>query len=128
MYRARRERGSWSCDLSAAVARHECRNDWVELTVTLNGSQATVIGVMPAGFTFPSPEVDAWVPLSLSAKNRSNREGAVAPSHWPAQREHQPARCGDRDGRYLAPPGSSVPGDQYGMERIAGAAAGGVGG
>ena len=75
MYRARRERGSWSCDLSAAVVRHECRNDWVELTVTLNGSQATVIGVMPAGFTFPSPEVDAWVPLSLSAKNRSNREG-----------------------------------------------------
>ena len=43
--------------------------------VTLNGSLATVIGVMPAGFAFPSPEVDAWVPLSLSAKNRSNREG-----------------------------------------------------
>jgi putative ABC transport system permease protein len=43
--------------------------------LTLNGSQATVIGVMPASFAFPSPEVDAWVPLSLSAKNRSNREG-----------------------------------------------------
>jgi putative ABC transport system permease protein len=43
--------------------------------VTLNGSQATVIGVMPAGFAFPSAEVDAWVPLSLSAKNRANREG-----------------------------------------------------
>ncbi|MBZ5592991.1 MAG: ABC transporter permease [Acidobacteriia bacterium] len=43
--------------------------------VTLNGSQATVIGVMPAGFGFPSRETDAWAPLSLSAKNRSNREG-----------------------------------------------------
>jgi len=43
--------------------------------VTLNGSPATVIGVLPAGFAFPSPEVDAWVPLSLSAQNRSNREG-----------------------------------------------------
>ena len=42
--------------------------------LTLNGSPATVIGVMPAGFDFPSRETDAWVPLSLSAKNRSNRE------------------------------------------------------
>ena len=43
--------------------------------LTLNGSQATVIGVISADFAFPSPEVDAWVPLSLSSKNRSNREG-----------------------------------------------------
>ena len=43
--------------------------------LTLNGSLATVIGVMPAGFAFPLPETDAWVPLSLSAGNRSNREG-----------------------------------------------------
>jgi len=43
--------------------------------MTLNGSQATVIGVMPAGFAFPSRETDAWVPLSLSAQNRANREG-----------------------------------------------------
>jgi len=43
--------------------------------ITLNGSEATVIGVMPADFAFPSREADAWVPLSLSAKNRSNREG-----------------------------------------------------
>src|SRR5579872_472811 len=43
--------------------------------ITVNGSQATVVGVMPAGFAFPSPDVDAWAPLSLSAKNRTNREG-----------------------------------------------------
>ena len=43
--------------------------------LTLNGSPATVIGVMPAGFAFPAPETDAWVPLSLSAGNRANREG-----------------------------------------------------
>ena len=43
--------------------------------VTLNGSQATVVGVMPASFGFPSRETDAWVPLSLSAQNRANREG-----------------------------------------------------
>ncbi len=43
--------------------------------LTLNGSQATVVGVMPASFAFPSAETDAWVPLSLSATNRANREG-----------------------------------------------------
>jgi hypothetical protein len=41
----------------------------------INGSPATVIGVMPADFAFPSRETDAWVPLSLSANNRANREG-----------------------------------------------------
>ncbi len=43
--------------------------------MTLNGSQATVVGVMPAGFTFGSTDIDAWAPLSLSAQNRVNREG-----------------------------------------------------
>jgi putative ABC transport system permease protein len=43
--------------------------------ITLNGSPATVVGVMPAGFAFPDPETDAWTPLTLSAKNRSNRDG-----------------------------------------------------
>jgi putative ABC transport system permease protein len=43
--------------------------------LTLNGSLATVIGVMPAHFAFPSRETDAWVPLSLNAANRVNREG-----------------------------------------------------
>ena len=43
--------------------------------ITLNGSQATIVGVMPEGFAFPTPAVEAWVPLSLSARNRSNREG-----------------------------------------------------
>ena len=44
--------------------------------LTLNGSQATVVGVMPrVPLRSPSPETDAWVPLSLSARNRANREG-----------------------------------------------------
>jgi putative ABC transport system permease protein len=42
--------------------------------LTLNGSDYTIVGVMPAGFSFPSPDVEAWVPLSLSAANRANRE------------------------------------------------------
>jgi len=43
--------------------------------LTLNGSPATIIGVLPASFAFPTLEIDAWVPLSLSAKNRASREG-----------------------------------------------------
>jgi len=43
--------------------------------LTLNGSLYTVIGVMPAAFAFPSRATDAWVPLSLDAKNRASREG-----------------------------------------------------
>ena len=42
--------------------------------LTLNGSDYALIGVMPANFSFPSLDVDAWVPLSLSADNRTNRE------------------------------------------------------
>ncbi len=49
--------------------------DLIGRQLTLNGSSATVVGVMPASFVFPTPETEAWVPLSLSAKNRSNRDG-----------------------------------------------------
>ena len=43
--------------------------------LTLNSSSYAIVGVMPASFSFPSLDVEAWVPLSLSAANRSNREG-----------------------------------------------------
>ena len=76
--------------------------------LTLNGSQATVIGVMPAGFAFPSRETDAWVPLSMSAKNRSNREGRWLSGHRPAPAERHPARRDGRNGRYLRTAGSGV--------------------
>ena len=38
-------------------------------------AQMAAIGVIPPNFAFPSPDVDAWVRLSLSAANRVNREG-----------------------------------------------------
>lgn len=36
-------------------------------TVTLNGEQRTIVGVMPASFQLP-PDVDVWVPLTMSEK------------------------------------------------------------
>jgi predicted permease len=33
--------------------------------IDLNGSRREVIGVMPASYDFPAPDVDAWIPLLL---------------------------------------------------------------
>ncbi|HKQ08087.1 MAG TPA: ABC transporter permease [Blastocatellia bacterium] len=37
--------------------------------VSLNGNSRTVIGVMPRGFQFVSPEVEMWLPLGLDPAN-----------------------------------------------------------
>ena len=34
-------------------------------TIDLNGTPREVIGVMPVGYNFPTPEVDAWIPFQL---------------------------------------------------------------
>ena len=40
-------------------------------TLSLNGRAFEVVGVMPPGFAFPSPETDAWVPLRLNPATES---------------------------------------------------------
>lgn len=37
--------------------------------VTVDGTQVTVIGVMPKSFYFPTPEIDLWRPLNLDHKD-----------------------------------------------------------
>jgi putative ABC transport system permease protein len=34
-------------------------------SIQLNGEPHTIIGVMPAGFSFPNPDIDVWKPLAL---------------------------------------------------------------
>src|SRR5215831_10443409 len=41
----------------------------------MNGTGRTVIGVMPAGVTFPSKDADLWVPLAIGPGGRNNRGG-----------------------------------------------------
>ncbi|MCP4659166.1 MAG: ABC transporter permease [bacterium] len=41
-------------------------------TIQLDGIPRTVIGVMPAGFRFPYPEIELWVPLMLLKERRDN--------------------------------------------------------
>jgi putative ABC transport system permease protein len=42
-------------------------------TVRMNGRERTVVGVMPRGFAFPSPDTDVWVPLALPPQARQGR-------------------------------------------------------
>jgi predicted permease len=41
--------------------------------LTLDGTQYTVIGVMPAHFRFPTEEVQVWMPLTLREEDFTNR-------------------------------------------------------
>ena len=43
--------------------------------LTLNGHSYTVVGVMPAGFLFPNPRTELWVPVAFSADDLGNRGG-----------------------------------------------------
>ncbi|HWP42569.1 MAG TPA: ABC transporter permease [Blastocatellia bacterium] len=43
--------------------------------LTLNGQSYTVVGVMPAGFLFPNPRTELWVPVAFSAGDLGNRGG-----------------------------------------------------
>lgn len=39
--------------------------------VTLDGYPITIVGVMPDGFEFPGPEIEAWVPFGLDRRDLS---------------------------------------------------------
>ncbi|MBI3885078.1 MAG: ABC transporter permease [Opitutae bacterium] len=43
-------------------------------TIRLNTESYTVLGVMPAGFYFPSPRVQAWVPFAFTSEQKSDAE------------------------------------------------------
>lgn len=46
-------------------------------TILLGGENFTVIGVMPAGFRYPSRTTDLWVPLVIPEQSKTRRG-----SHW----------------------------------------------
>ncbi|MEY2490701.1 MAG: hypothetical protein QOC70_2643, partial [Verrucomicrobiota bacterium] len=46
----------------------------VRQTITLNDRPYTVIGVMPAGFAFPSTRTQVWVPVAFNAAERKTRD------------------------------------------------------
>ncbi len=49
--------------------------------VTVDGVTRTVVGVMPPHFSFPSPDVRLWIPLSLDASDPGEFWGGGVPLH-----------------------------------------------
>ncbi|HSO73710.1 MAG TPA: ABC transporter permease [Blastocatellia bacterium] len=43
-------------------------------TVTLNGHNVSVVGVMPAGFEFPFQDISVWKPAAFTAEEKSESE------------------------------------------------------
>ena len=41
--------------------------------IVLNGERYTVVGVMPAGFAYPSPETDLWTPMAFTSEQLADR-------------------------------------------------------
>jgi putative ABC transport system permease protein len=41
--------------------------------INMNGVNRTVLGVMPASFTFPEKKTELWVPLAISPQRKQNR-------------------------------------------------------
>lgn len=58
--------GLWQRRLGGAL-------DVLGSTLVLNGRSHTLVGVMPAAFSYPTGGVDLWVPLAFSEKERSER-------------------------------------------------------
>lgn len=44
-------------------------------TIVLDDRPYTVVGVMPSGFMFPTPQQQVWVPMPMNAADRENRTG-----------------------------------------------------
>ena len=41
--------------------------------IVLNGEKYSVVGVMPAGFSFPNKDADLWVPLAFTSQDLADR-------------------------------------------------------
>ena len=90
-----RGRGTRTGDERAAIAvvSHELwrsrfggADDILQRTIRLNGVEYAIVGVMPAGFAYPEPDMGAWLPIDLSPR------GEVGP-HRSLPRRRRAARA-----------------------------------
>ncbi|MEP6916920.1 MAG: ADOP family duplicated permease, partial [Acidobacteriota bacterium] len=65
---------------AVAVVSHELwrsrfagAGDVLGRTIRLNGVDYAIVGVMPAGFAYPEPEMGAWLPIDLATRDASDR-------------------------------------------------------
>src|ERR1039458_8468993 len=45
----------------------------VDRAIVLNGEKCTVVGVMPAGFAYPSHDIDLWTPMAFTTQQLTER-------------------------------------------------------
>jgi putative ABC transport system permease protein len=64
--------------------------DMLGRTIRLNGVEHAIVGVMPAGFGYPEPDMGAWLPMDLTPRGESDRSdhylavvGRLAPGMSP---------------------------------------------
>ena len=50
------------------------RNDIIGQSLTLNDKSLTIVGVMPADFTYPDPQIQLWTPMAFSPAERAVRD------------------------------------------------------
>ena len=50
------------------------RNDIIGQSLTLNDKSLTIVGVMPADFTYPDPQIQLWTPMAFSPAERVVRD------------------------------------------------------
>jgi putative ABC transport system permease protein len=50
------------------------RTDIIGQSLTLNDKSLTIVGVMPADFTYPGPEIQLWTPMAFSPAERVVRD------------------------------------------------------
>ncbi len=55
------------------------RSDAIGQTIEINGTATAIVGVMPAGFSFPSRDVQLWLPRSIPAVDdgKGNKRGVI---------------------------------------------------
>ncbi|HEY4131918.1 MAG TPA: ABC transporter permease [Gemmatimonadaceae bacterium] len=71
--------------------------------IDLSGVTQTIVGVMPAGFTFPGAPIDFWTPSRYDAQFRANRDqyfidvvGRLTPGTTLAQAQAEMSTIGER--------------------------------
>jgi putative ABC transport system permease protein len=50
------------------------RNDVIGQSLILNDKSLTIVGVMPADFTYPDPQIQVWIPMAFSPAERVVRD------------------------------------------------------
>ena len=79
--------GPQSSATRSGCRRYGARRDVLGRQLVLDDVAYEIVGVMPAGFEFPSPDVSFWIPMRLDPRNAGDYWGLNACSTFARLRE-----------------------------------------